>query len=477
MRFDRLALTVFLVPLDFLVIVFAGLTAWALRMSAAVQEIRPVLFTATLTFSQYVSSLLIAAAFTVVAIGAVGLYRFPKPDIGMAGIAIRLSIATSATLAAIALTFFFRQELFASRFLVLVSWVLATSFLLIERGLVVIIERKLARRFGIGTRKAILIGNDAVSDELVATLERDPALGFRVVKRLSEPRLEEVLAAIGALGAEAVILGNPNYPRESVVGLIDLAQEKHLLFFFVPNLFQSLTKNASVAVLGNVPVVELRRTALEGWGRVFKRTTDIIGSLIAIILFLPLIAAIAIAIKLDDPEGPVIYKNLRAGKHGKPFFTLKFRSMYWKYSTGPGTPNPEAAIRFEEELARTRSVRRGPVWKILNDPRRTRVGRFLERTSLDELPQFFNVLKGEMSLVGPRPHMLEQVARYEKGQRRVLAMRPGITGLAQISGRSDLDFDEEVRLDTQYMEEWSPWLDLKIIAMTPFVVLFRRHRS
>lgn len=475
--FDRLFFTVLAVPLDFAAVVLAGLFAWTIRFSETVQAIRPAIFATSLPFGEYVQMLLIAAAVTVAVLAVLGMYRFPRPEPGRVGSALRIFVATSTTLAAIALIFFFKQELFESRFLVIAGWALATVLLITERAFVGVVERWLARRFGIGLRKAMVIGNDAITERVVKMLSQDASFGLRVVKRLHEPSIEEVARAVGNPGVEVIVLADPDYPKERVVPLVDFVHEQHLSFRFVPNLFQTLTSNTAVGVVGGVPVVELRRTALDGWGRVFKRAMDIVGSLAGIVFFAPAMAVIAFLIKLEDPSGPVIYRNQRAGERGRPFFTLKFRSMYWKYSTGPDAPDPEGAMEFERKLAKERSRRKGPVWKILDDPRRTQVGRFIERTSLDELPQFFNVLKGDMSLVGPRPHMLEQVAAYSRKHKHVLAIKPGITGMAQISGRSDLDFEDEVHLDTHYIEHWSPWLDMKIMFRTPFAVFFQRHQS
>jgi len=139
-----------------------------------------------------------------------------------------------------------------------------------------------------------------------------------------------------------------------------------------------------------------------------------------------------------------------------------------------GFGDQKHALALEAELIRTSSKKQGPVYKIMNDPRITRIGTFLRKYSIDELPQLFNVLFGTMSLVGPRPHQPREVAKYADHQRKVHLVRPGITGLAQISGRSDLDFQEEVRLDTYYIEHWGPWLDFVILLKTPLVVLFRK---
>jgi exopolysaccharide biosynthesis polyprenyl glycosylphosphotransferase len=187
---------------------------------------------------------------------------------------------------------------------------------------------------------------------------------------------------------------------------------------------------------------------------------DILIASMVLVLAAPLMLLIALAIKLDSP-GPVLFRQTRIGKGGKPFTLYKFRSMY------------DGAERLQESLQR--ATGRGPLlFKLRQDPRVTRVGRFLRRTSLDELPQFFNVLKGEMSVVGPRPPVPEEVAEYQDWHLQRLLVTPGLTGLWQVNGRSDLTFDEMVRLDLYYVENWSPWLDLKVILRTVPVVLTGR---
>jgi len=172
-----------------------------------------------------------------------------------------------------------------------------------------------------------------------------------------------------------------------------------------------------------------------------------------------------------------LYKNLRVGIRGKEFFTLKFRSMYKEDSTGPqfGDAGKKAEER-EKELVKTQNSKQGPIYKIANDPRVTPFGRCIRRWSIDELPQFFNVFRGDMSLVGPRPHQPREVEQYQDEYPIVFTLKPGITGLAQISGRSDLPFEEEMKLDILYTERWSLFLDLIILLKTPFV-LFKKRKA
>jgi lipopolysaccharide/colanic/teichoic acid biosynthesis glycosyltransferase len=185
-----------------------------------------------------------------------------------------------------------------------------------------------------------------------------------------------------------------------------------------------------------------------------------------------LICAIVI---LCETGRPIIYKNRRVGERGILFDTLKFRSMYTELSTGDAYGGATAAAK-EQELIQKQNTKAGggPIYKIGEDPRITPFGRFIRRYSIDEFPQFFNVLIGNMSLVGPRPHQPREVDKYERHHKRVLSIKPGITGLSQISGRSDLHFEDEVTLDVFYMEQWSLMLDLIILLKTPFVLFKKR---
>lgn len=201
-----------------------------------------------------------------------------------------------------------------------------------------------------------------------------------------------------------------------------------------------------------------------------KRAMDIVGSLAAFVVFSPLFLAISISIKLTS-DGPVLFRQRRVGQHGKPFTFLKFRSMY---------VNNDPAIHREyvkrlingSNADKENCADENGVFKIQNDPRVTRVGRIIRKTSLDELPQFINVLMGEMSLVGPRPPIPYECENYEIWhKRRILDMKPGITGIWQVEGRSRTTFDEMVRLDLYYIRNWSLWLDIKILLKTPWAVL------
>lgn len=226
----------------------------------------------------------------------------------------------------------------------------------------------------------------------------------------------------------------------------------------IPDFLELLTTRAPVTQLGSIPVVEVRQPPIRDLNRVLKRALDVVGSTAGLILTAPLMLLIAVLIKLDS-VGPVLFVQTRAGQYGNPFRMYKFRSM---------TADAEEVLEHLVPLDELES----PVYKIRNDPRITRVGHWLRRTSLDELPQLFNVLRGDMSLVGPRPEDVRLVRRYNRWQSQRLLVRPGITGAMQISGRGDLPLDERVKLELAYIENYSLWTDIRILIQTiPAVLL------
>jgi exopolysaccharide production protein ExoY len=197
-----------------------------------------------------------------------------------------------------------------------------------------------------------------------------------------------------------------------------------------------------------------------------------LGSLAALLLLSPVFLILAILIKLREPDAPVIYRHRRLSRNGLDVYVLKFRTMSWRYSQGPGRPYKTAEDAFramgrEDLIAEFRRVQ-----KVENDPRVGKFGLFLRKTSLDELPQFFNVLHGEMSLVGPRPIIPSELEHYGDRSASFLALKPGITGLWQISGRNDISYEDRVKLDIYYVENWSLGLDMKILLKTAVTILF-----
>jgi len=221
-------------------------------------------------------------------------------------------------------------------------------------------------------------------------------------------------------------------------------------------MYDGLTWNSPIEYIGQFPTIPLHCGRVPEVGLVFKRTLDVVFSSMVLILLSPLLLAIAIAVKLDS-HGPVLYSSERIGKKGRVFRCIKFRTMV------RDADKRRADVMHMNE-------RDGVLFKITNDPRITKFGHFLRKYSLDELPQFFNVLRGDMSVVGPRPPIASEVREYKLSHLRRLDVMPGITGLWQVQGRQDPSFDSYISLDVTYIDNWSIWLDLKIIARTIGVV-------
>jgi lipopolysaccharide/colanic/teichoic acid biosynthesis glycosyltransferase len=226
-------------------------------------------------------------------------------------------------------------------------------------------------------------------------------------------------------------------------------------------------------------VIESTSLKIGAWWRIFKRIFDIVVSSFWIILITPLCIIVALLIKWEDPSGPIIFKNRRTWYGWKEFFLYKFRYMYWKYSIKDAygiSENADSALKYEEELKRTSDSRDGPLYKIKDDPRKTKIGKFIEKLSIDELPQLWNVFVWDMSLVGPRPHQPREVKHYDEHHFQVLTVKPGITWMAQVFWRDKNTFEDEVRYDIYYIEHYSLLLDLLIIWKTFLVIFIRAFR-
>lgn len=472
MKKSEIILTTINLPLDFLMLILAGLAAYSLRFAKFFTVIRPVIF--DLSFEEYLPLMLAVAVGWLVLFIFSGLYEI-RPNRRLVNELSRVVFACSTGLAAITIYIFFQRELFDSRFIVLAGWFLAIVFVSAERVLIRLVKNILYR-LGVGVRSVVIIGAGHISDILRETFIHRRGFGYRLsaqFEKFNEKSRQGVEKLIREKKADEILFTNPKADQAETLAVIDFCEEHHLTFKYSADLFSTYVTNMALLTISGIPIVEMQKTRLQAWGRVIKRIMDIVGSAILIIITIPFMLLTALAIWLETGR-PIIYQNERVGEADKQFNTLKFRSMFQKYCIGPQFKNSQKALALEKKLIKTQSIKEGPVYKIKDDPRVTKVGRLIRRLSLDELSQLFNVLKGDMSLVGPRPHQPREVAQYEKHHRRVLNIKPGLTGLAQISGRSDLEFEEEVRLDTFYLEHWSVLTDLIILLKTPFILLKAR---
>ena len=459
------------VPVDFFMLILAAASAYYLRFTDWAIALRPVLF--HLTMAEFFDISVWVALGWMAIFAFSGLYR-PDPNKKLAHDLGRVFLACSTGLAAVAMYALFAQSLFDSRFLILFGWGFSIMYVgfgrILTRGL-----KGIMYRAGVGLRRVAVVGADDLTREMVAILRARKELGYDVVATGANFG-ESWLAEAGEGNLDELIFMNPRAKEDEAFAAMNFCDERHIVFKYSADLFAALSANNAIYPLAGVPIVEMKRTKLDGWGKVVKRIFDIIGSVVAIIIFSPLMILTAFAILLETGR-PIIYKNERVGEKGKKFFVYKFRSMFKEDSTGPQFgENGKLAEEKEKELIAAKSARKGPIYKIADDPRVTAFGRFIRKYSIDELPQFFNVLKGEMSLVGPRPHQAREVAGYTRRHKRTFSVRPGISGLAQVSGRSDLSYEEEEQLDVLYIEKWNLLLDLVIFVKTPFI-LFKKRRA
>lgn len=464
MRRLELFFLVIRVPLDFLAIFGAALAAYFLRFGTIYADIRPA--TQIISFSNYVLIAILVSAIWVGLLAASGLYS--RQGYKFFEEVFKITVSISTGFALVVFFLFFQREFFASRFILLAGWILAIVFVAISHAGLRATIRILHRR-GLRLRRAIIIGSGRSAQILKQTFDAHPEFGIKIAATLHshidfDPRSSNI---------DEIIYAADTWDEAVFESLARVAEDKHLTFKYAADFYNGSRASIEVTALSGIPLVELKKTPLEGWGALSKRIVDILLSFFLLVLLSPPLLLIALAVKLTS-AGPVIFRNIRVGQYGGEFETLKFRTMYAERSIGPQFPNSEKNLEVERELIVRQGIKNGPVYKIKNDPRVTPVGKFLRRTSLDELPQLWNVLRGEMSLVGPRPHQPREVEQYSREQKKIFLIKPGITGLAQISGRSDLSFDEESRLDLYYMEHWSHSLDLTILLRTLAAVLRKK---
>jgi exopolysaccharide biosynthesis polyprenyl glycosylphosphotransferase len=318
---------------------------------------------------------------------------------------------------------------------------------------------------GHGVRNVLIVGADHLGKELARHLEKNKHYGFTVKgfvdgNHSTAPRvlgnIEDFSTVVRARFIDEVFITIPA-ERQIVKEIVLEARRLRLDVKVVPDLYDGLGRRAPVEYLGDLPVISLHGEPIPVLGLFVKRTMDVIVSFFGLILAFPIMAGIAIAIKLDSP-GPVLYRAPRVGKKGRKFTCYKFRTM---------VNNADA---LKEEL-RHLNERQGPMFKIHDDPRITRLGKFLRRSSFDEIPQLINVFNGEMSLVGPRPHPVDDFERYTLDHLRRLDVTPGVTGPWQVSSRQDPSFEKSMKLDLEYIENWGLWHDIKILVKTVPAVL------
>jgi exopolysaccharide biosynthesis polyprenyl glycosylphosphotransferase len=317
-----------------------------------------------------------------------------------------------------------------------------------------------ARQRGRLLRNVVILGTDEDAGDLADMLAEDLSLGYHVTATIDHPDdVAEVFTVLERTEAGSVLIAGT--PSAALCTRLVRDLVHHGIHVELASALRDVAVDRlTVRPLGRVPVVYIEPRHPAGWRSMAKRTFDITGSLLGLLLVAPLAAFVAVALKLDS-RGPVIFRQTRVGKDGSEFPVFKFRTMV-----------VDAEARLDD--LRVHNQAAGPLFKLKDDPRITRVGRLLRTTSLDELPQLLNVLRGDMSLVGPRPALPAELEAWDPHLYARLRVKPGITGMWQVYGRSDASFESYERLDLYYVDNWSLFTDLAIVAKTVPAVLFRR---
>jgi exopolysaccharide biosynthesis polyprenyl glycosylphosphotransferase len=420
--------------------------------------------------SAYLPFLILYVILTPVFFVVDGVYRtWPRSWMDQV---YRITNATAkVTVLMLAVTFVFRPRYYSRVMLVEVG-LLTIGLLALVRGAEGLAIAYLRRR-GVGIKRVVIVGAGEIGRTVMRTIVARPDLGYRVVGFVDD-NPEKGYTDIGrfkALGPldnlptildeerpDEVIITLPWMYHRKIMGIVRECERRGVRPRIVPDLFQMSLTQVNVEDLGGVPLIGVRTVAISKGALLVKRLIDVTVAAVGLVLCAPLFLLIALAIRLDSP-GPIIFRQTRVGLRGRHFEMYKFRSMH-------------VGAEEQQDMLADMNEADGPIFKIRDDPRLTRVGRILRRLSMDELPQLVNVLRGEMSLVGPRPPIPAEVEKYQEWHKKRLEAPPGMTGLWQVSGRSRLSFDEMVLLDIYYIENWSLWLDFKILMRTiPKVLL------
>jgi exopolysaccharide biosynthesis polyprenyl glycosylphosphotransferase len=425
-------------------------------------------------FTFWVRFELLISAIMPLSFAVAGIYR-QKLGIEWLGEVFALARAATVGMAlAIIVTYLGKDWIDEhSRGVLVYTWLLIILLCGAGRGLIRTIMVQLHRR-GYNVRRVVVAGSSSVGKMVMQNLTARRDQGYRLVGFLHENgHTPDGFGRFRNLGSVAqcteilerndvdeVVIALSYESHADILAIRNYCIHHSVAMKLVPDLFEMSLSRVRMDDIAGIPLIDVVESPLTGINRIVKRALDMLVALLVLILLSPLLALVALAVRLDSP-GPVFIAQMRVGRNGRQFPFFKFRSMY-----------QDAEARHAEMMRTFGNDER--IFKHRSDPRRTRIGRIIRKLSIDELPQLLNVLRGEMSLVGPRPALPSEVLKYESWHLKRFDAQPGMTGLWQVSGRSDLDFDEMVMMDIYYIDNWSLGLDLKLLLRTPAAVLTMR---
>ena len=459
--------TVLLMIGDALAIVGAYSIAFILRVKISDTPIATAVAADT-----YLESPLVLLPFVIIIFSITGLYRTVRNDSALATAGKLLLGAFMAMLFMVFIDYFHPSVIFPAKKVPLYGLVISIVFLAIERGILYLL-RYLRNRSNVGLPSVLVIGDNETAKLLVRDIER-PSSSYRLQGVVGDGRLKWTTyktfdEAVANFLPNIIIQVTSTEKPKVDSKVLAFAQKNYIDFKFVPSDVNDLSDHVEMELfMGDIPMMSVEPTRLVGWGRFVKRLFDIIASLLAIIILSPIFLLVYIAEKITDPHASAVFHQIRLTRGDHKFMLYKFRTQYAKYD---GT-TPEQAFKKMGRPELIKQYRDNGDF-LDDDPRVTPIGKYLRRLSLDELPQLFNVLKGDISLVGPRALIPQELNKYEQ-KHKILNVKSGITGLAQISGRRDLPWEQRRKLDVYYVQHWSFALDIQILFKTVWQVFTSR---
>lgn len=465
----------FLVIGDFLALVLAFVGAYVLRVTF---DARPLI--EAIPARTYLIVFLTLLPFWLIIFGLLGLYNSNIYEKRFSELGRLLIGSFIGLLFVIGYDFFSAKPVFPARLVPVYGFILAFLLLVLFRAIARVV-RILLFRFNLGITNILIVGDTHVTEELIESLIDSRHSGYRIVGVVGNKQhlkfyqghvkiyseFNEATKHIGKQNIYSIVqtelYANPEQNNE----ILTFAQTNHISYRFVPGNSELFVGNIDVELFrSSIPVITVHQTPLIGWGRIAKRLFDLIVAVLVLIILSPILLLISLFIFLLDP-GPVLFRQKRITRFNTPFRIYKFRTMKQQYSGM--SPEQAFAKMGKPEIAKTYRENGD---QLPRDPRVTLIGRFLRRTSLDELPQLINVVNGELSLVGPRALVPEEIDQAD-AKHHILSVKCGLTGLAQISGRKDIPYEERRKLDLYYIQNWTFWLDLTILIKTVRVLITR----
>jgi len=435
------------------------------------QWFRPVDEAFLVPYNTYLPSSLTLTAILLLVFWTEGLYSAKRKDSWLSDVYVIVRGAVTGVAALYVIALVYRAVLY-SRLIFAYAGLTVVLLLSAARALEKQVQAFLRRR-GYGVQRVLIVGAGETGRAVMRNIVAQPELGYVVVGFVDDKpergnrnigRLkalggtDRIAEVVGDHAVDEVIITLPWQYHRRIMSIMAQCERARVSVRIVPDMFQMSLSHVDIDDLNGIPLIGLKSVSIRGWNLAIKRAIDMAVAGLGLLVLSPLLLVISVLVRLES-SGAAVFRQTRVGRGGRQFTVLKFRTMR------------EGAEQEVEALSALNEAG-GPLFKIRNDPRLTKVGQILRRTSLDELPQLYNVLRGEMSIIGPRPGLPSEVEQYQEWHRKRLETWPGMTGLWQVSGRSDLSFDEMVLLDIYYIENWSLLLDLQIALRTVPAILF-----